>query len=107
MIIEEKSNPEILLIEKVQTSFESLMTETEKLVSKEVIQSDKIQQLVKDSILNRWVKEGKAWHKDKLETCAFCGNKISLERWRELDKHFDEESESLKKTLMPYSKRYH
>ena len=75
------------------------MTETEKLVSKEVIQSDKIQQLVKDSILNRWVKEGKSLHKDKLETCAFCGNKISLERWRELDKHFDEESEKLEKDI--------
>ncbi len=35
----------------------------------------------------------------KLEKCAFCGNEISENRWAELDKHFDEESEKLEKSI--------
>ena len=69
------------------------------LITKPISSSDKIEQLVKDSILNRWVKEGRLLHKDKLEHCSFCGNEITAERWRELDSHFDEESEKLEKEI--------
>ena len=50
-------------------------------------------------MLNRWVNEGRAHHRNKHEKCAFCDNEISSERWAELDKHFDEESEQLEKSI--------
>ena len=55
--------------------------------------------MVKNSILNRWVKEGKLLHEHKLEDCSFCGNRITNERWSALESHFDEESEKLSKAI--------
>ncbi|MBF4427210.1 AAA family ATPase, partial [Vibrio anguillarum] len=79
--------------------FLSLAQQVETLVTKPISESDKIQALVKDAVLNRWVNEGRTHHRNKYEKCAFCDNEISSERWAELDKHFDEESELLEKSI--------
>ncbi|WP_151738558.1 AAA family ATPase, partial [Acinetobacter junii] len=68
---------------------------TDNLVTKKISSSNKIEELVKNAILNRWVNEGRSYHKDKLSNCAFCGTFISEERWKELDQHFDKESKIL------------
>lgn len=80
-------------------NFQSLSIAAEALVTKKINQSDKIQELVQDAILNRWVNEGRTHHKDKHSKCAFCDNSISENRWKELEKHFDEESEQLEKDI--------
>lgn len=77
----------------------TLADETETLVTKKISRSDKIEELIKDAILNRWVNEGRRLHKDKRSLCAFCGNPITPSRWKELEKHFDEESEQLEKNI--------
>ena len=53
-----------------------------------------------NAILNKWVKEGRELHKDKLDTCAFCNSEITETRWEELEKHFDEESDKLEKEII-------
>ena len=73
--------------------------EAELLISKEISESDKIDDLIKDAVLNRWVDEGRAYHKGKRDNCAFCGGHISADRWEKLDKHFDEESSKLKESV--------
>jgi wobble nucleotide-excising tRNase len=98
-LLEEKPTNTISNIQPPEFSFTDIEIEAEKLISKPISESGKIEQLVKDSILNRWVKEGKNLHKDKLNDCAFCGNSISAERWADLDRHFDEESEKLNKNI--------
>ena len=55
--------------------------------------------MVKEAVLNRWVKDGRNLHKGKLKLCSFCGNEITEERWAELDSHFDVESEKLEKEI--------
>ncbi|WP_211329687.1 AAA family ATPase [Vespertiliibacter pulmonis] len=82
-----------------QLSFLSLAQQVETLITKPISESDKIQELVKDAVLNRWVNEGRTNHRNKHEKCAFCDNEISAERWAELDKHFDVESELLEKSI--------
>ena len=77
----------------------TLIDETEILVTKKISESDKIEELVKDAILNRWVNDGRAHHKDKRNKCAFCGNPITEERWSELERHFDKESEQLENDI--------
>ena len=106
---EQVSEHEKLIDEKVllaipkfyspQLSFLGLAQQVETLVTKPISESDKIQALVKDAVLNRWVNEGRTHHRNKHEKCAFCDNEISAERWAELDKHFDEESELLEKSI--------
>ena len=78
-----------------QLSIDTLKTTVEDLIEKEVGKSDKIQELVNDAILNRWVQEGITRHEHSHDTCAFCGNSISDDRWQALEQHFDEESKQL------------
>ncbi|MAZ66412.1 MAG: hypothetical protein CMF25_04830 [Kangiellaceae bacterium] len=98
-LIDEKVLPAIPKFSSPQLSFLSLAQQVETLVTKPISESDKIQALVKDAVLNRWVNEGRTHHRNKHEKCAFCDNEISTERWVELDKHFDEESELLEKSI--------
>ncbi|WP_226975552.1 AAA family ATPase [Vibrio navarrensis] len=98
-LIDEKVLPPIPKFSSPQLSFLSLALQVETLVTKPISESDKIQALVKDAVLNRWVNEGRTHHRNKHEKCAFCDNDISAERWAELDKHFDEESELLEKSI--------
>lgn len=76
-----------------------LSLKTEYLVTKEIVKSNKIDELVKDATLHRWVYEGRKHHKDKREKCAFCDNYISENRWLELERHFDEESVRLENDI--------
>lgn len=80
-------------------TFQSLVTQAETLLTKKISESDKIEALVKNAVLNRWVNEGRTHHKNKLDKCAFCDNPISVDRWAALEKHFDEESDQLEKDI--------
>ncbi|MBO9584419.1 MAG: AAA family ATPase [Flavobacterium sp.] len=98
-LLTETVNADIQPVVKPNLDINALSSKAKNLVIKSIGNSDKIEQLVKDSILNRWVKEGRIIHKDKLNNCSFCGNEISQERWKELDSHFDEESEKLENEI--------
>lgn len=94
-LLNERANPDIPAITRPNIDIVTLNTKSKELITKSISRSNKIEQLLKDAIINRWVKEGRQIHKDKLEQCSFCGNEISEERWNELDSHFDEESAKL------------
>src|SRR5690554_18839 len=98
-LLNERTNADIPAIVKPNLDLNTLNTKAKELVTKSISSSNKIEQLLKDAILNRWVKEGRQIHKDKLEQCSFCGNDISQERWNELDSHFDEQSEKLEQEI--------
>ncbi|MBB3232853.1 wobble nucleotide-excising tRNase [Halomonas stenophila] len=104
-LIEEKALPDTPKFTSPNLSFTIFVKEAELLVKKEISESDKIEELVKDAVLNRWVNEGRTHHRGKHEKCAFCDNTISQERWTKLDKHFDEESEQLEKDIDALVKR--
>lgn len=72
----------------------SLSESVKELVERKIESSQKIQELVENSLLNDWVKKGKELQKGRT-VCAFCGNPISHERWELLQKHFNEEVEKL------------
>ena len=84
---------------EMKLQFDSFSEQVKQLVEKEISASNKIEELVKDAVLSKWVKEGVSIHKDKRETCAFCDNKIIENRWSELEKHFDEESGKLEQEI--------
>lgn len=98
-LLNESLNSDIQEIAKPSIEFENINSKAKELVTKSISSSDKIEQLLKDAIFNRWVKEGRQIHKDKLQNCSFCGNEISKERWEQLESHFDEESEKLEKDI--------
>ena len=98
-LITEKTNNPISPIPTFISNISNYIIETQKLVQQKVGISDKIEDLIKDAILNKWVKEGRVLHKDKRTKCAFCGNDLIETRWEVLEKHFDEESEQLEKEI--------
>ena len=98
-LLKEEVNDDVSALEYPSLSWDQLVTDTEDLVTKAVAQSDKIEELAAEAVLNRWVKEGREHHRSKRQTCAFCGNEIKESRWEELDKHFDEESEKLEAAI--------
>jgi wobble nucleotide-excising tRNase len=95
----EKINQNIDALSKHTIDISKISSKAEALIIKPISSSDKIEKLVKDSVLNRWVKDGRQYHKDKLDKCSFCGSDITDERWKKLDSHFDEESEKLEKEI--------
>ncbi|EDQ2624575.1 AAA family ATPase [Salmonella enterica subsp. enterica] len=98
-LIAERVLPNLPKFKIPDLNFKSFEEDAEKLITKKISASDKIDELVKDAILNRWVNEGRRHHRDKHDKCAFCDNTISSERWSKLDKHFDEESEQLDRDI--------
>jgi len=98
-LISEKTLHPIPPFRSPSLKFQGLAAEAEALVTKKISGSDKIEELVKDAVLNRWVSEGRVHHKGKRNKCAFCDNTISENRWKALEKHFDEESDQLEKDI--------
>lgn len=98
-LLDERANADIPEIAKPNLDLNTLNTKAKELVTKSISSSNKIEQLLKDAILNRWVKEGRQLHKGKIDQCSFCGNDVTEQRWNELDSHFDEESEKLEKEI--------
>jgi wobble nucleotide-excising tRNase len=98
-LIAEKTLQPVAPFRPVKLQFGNLANEAEALITKKIGESDKIEELVKDAVLNRWVSEGRFHHKRKREICGFCGGTITPERWEKLEKHFDEESSKLGKDL--------
>ncbi|MEM6737265.1 MAG: AAA family ATPase [Bacteroidota bacterium] len=98
-LLNESTNANIPETEKPILDLNTLNQKAKEVATKSISNSNKIEQLLKDAILNRWVKEGRQLHKDTLEKCSFCGNDISHERWNTLESHFDEESEKLEKEI--------
>lgn len=98
-LIVEKPLPSIAQIHVPKLQLQQLLTQAEFLITKKIGSSDKIEELAKEAILNRWVRDGLNYHKGKRDKCAFCGNSISEKRWEALERHFDEESDKLEKDI--------
>jgi wobble nucleotide-excising tRNase len=121
-IVEIKKNPQkYLLDEKTILLHKTVIEETEKshindiyikvpnyeeafnnvklLIEKKITLSETIQELVTDSLLQKWVDNGRTYHRNKLNRCAFCGGTITADRWEKIDAHFSKESEELKKAI--------
>ncbi len=69
------------------------------LCSRSVGSSNKIQELLRDVALQEWVRQGIEKNKGR-KSCAFCGQSLTDNRWKELFSHFDEASESLNQDLL-------
>jgi wobble nucleotide-excising tRNase len=97
--LNETAKPEISVFQRPHFDFQNFSDQTKEAVARKIGSSDKIQELIHDFVLNEWVKKGHELHKDKREICAFCNNPISPERWNELQRHFDEETERLDRDM--------
>lgn len=95
-VIQERQMPLPSEIVDQKFSWLALMRHTKALLEKDVVSSEKIAELVRDAMLESWVKQGVEYHEQHgHDRCRFCGQLMPTERWSSLQKHFDEESKKL------------
>lgn len=87
-----------------QLSLSRLVADCRELCERRIGSSEKIQELLRDAALEQWVKQGMVHNKGR-EICAFCGQPITGNRWDELNKHFDEETEELLHDIETFVKK--
>lgn len=95
-LIKENIKDDIKYLPEQKPNYEKLFKEVNEILSKIIKPSIPIQDLLNDSLLQEWVRQGSNLHKEKRETCAFCGNVIDENLWKKLDEHFSKESEELR-----------
>jgi wobble nucleotide-excising tRNase len=98
-LLKEDQKSEILRLKEAKPGFETFYIQTQELLQKKIKPSQPITDLVNDSLLQEWVRQGIDKHKDKRATCGFCGNPINKDLWEKLDAHFSKESEELRREI--------
>lgn len=97
-VLQEELKTNIQKASCYEFKYNSLIEETQKLLSKTVESAGKIQELVEDTLLNGWVEKGLPLHLQR-KTCAFCGQTIPEGRINELQHHFNEEMDIFQKQI--------
>ena len=100
LLLKENKKGTIYEFEPINSCISNIINTTHQLLERKIGESEKIEELVHNAILNKWVEDGKKIHKELgRKTCAFCGGEISQSRWDALEKHFDREWEILKENI--------
>jgi wobble nucleotide-excising tRNase len=86
-------------LREAKPQFETYYTQVNELLKRKIKPSEPIAELINDSLLQEWVRQGIEKHKGKRETCGFCGSPIDKSLWNKLDAHFSKESEELREEL--------
>lgn len=97
-IIDEPEKPMIAQIPSTKIQLKDFIVKVIKLVGKKIKMTQVLTELVENDLLQAWVNEGREINKGQ-HTCAFCGGRITDERWRQLNAHFNRESDELSRQL--------
>ncbi len=99
-LIKEEPKSAIPELPTLELNFSDLKDKVKNVVERKIVKAEKIEELVKYALLDKWVKDGKDLHQQfNLKVCAFCGNPITESRWEALERHFDEEYEKLENEI--------
>jgi wobble nucleotide-excising tRNase len=98
-LLKEESKRDINKLPEYISKFSAFYEKTNNLLTKNIKPSQTITDLISDSILQDWVWQGINKHKNKRDSCGFCGNPLSTDLWEKLDSHFNEESKTLRTNI--------
>lgn len=98
-LLKEASMEDINPLPVNNPKFAEYSKECEKILQQKITPSKPITELINDSLLQEWVRQGIDKHRDKRTTCGFCGADLKDDLWEKLDKHFSRESEDLRKKI--------
>ncbi len=98
-LLKQEALPDITGTLAITLKFDSLTATVEPLLSKVITPTKAIEELLKDSALQLWVKQGMGHHREKRDTCAFCRQELPHDIWQVLDEHFSKESGDLEMAL--------
>lgn len=98
-LLKEEAKDDIEKLSESRQNFLIYYTKTNELLTQKIKPNQTITDLINDSLLQDWVWQGINKHKDKRNSCGFCGNPISIDLWERLDAHFNEESKTLRTSI--------
>lgn len=98
-LLKQEALPDIADTVSISLNFESIKKVAEELLSRSIKPTTAIQELLNESALQTWVKQGIPLHKDKRDTCAFCRQNLPHDIWQVLDSHFSKESSDLESCI--------
>ena len=98
-LLKQEALPDITATLAIALRYDSLKSQAEPLLSKAITPTKPIQELLNDSVLQLWVKQGIPHHRDKRDVCAFCRQSLPHDIWQALDEHFSKESGDLETDL--------
>lgn len=98
-LLKQEALPDISGTLAIALKLESLTVTAAPLLSKTITPTKAIEELLKDSALQMWVKQGMEHHREKRDTCAFCRQDLPHDIWQVLDEHFSKESDDLEMAL--------
>ena len=98
-LLKQEALPDITGTLAITLKLESLTATAEPLLSKAITPTKAIEELLIDSALQLWVKQGMGHHREKRDTCAFCRQALPHDIWQVLDEHFSKESGDLETEL--------
>lgn len=98
-MIKQEALPDITVPIALDLKLESIIKIAQDLLSKSIKPTHPIQDLLNDSVLQLWVKQGVPLHKGKRSACAFCRQNLPQDIWQILDSHFSKESSDLESSI--------
>ncbi|MBR8001856.1 AAA family ATPase [Burkholderia vietnamiensis] len=98
-LLKQEALPDITDTVSINLKIGSISAVAGELLSRSIKPTQAIQELLNETALQAWVKQGIALHKDKRETCAFCRQNLPHDIWQVLDSHFSKESSDLESAI--------
>lgn len=98
-LLKQEALPDITDGLDITLRYDVLKRQADPLLSKVITPTKPIQELLNDSVLQLWVKQGISHHRDKRDVCAFCRQSLPHDIWKVLDEHFSKESGELESDL--------
>lgn len=96
LLLKEDSKGNISAVEIFADKYSEFFSKVKSLLTREIKVSEPIIELINDSLLQEWVRQGIDQHKGKRDKCGFCGNPLPDNIWSKIDAHFSKESEDLR-----------
>lgn len=98
-LLKEEEKKPITSLQEIKPDFANQLNQVNELLKKQIKPSEPISELVNNSLLQEWVRQGIDKHKGLRNKCGFCGNAITENLWEKLDAHFSKESEELRREI--------
>ncbi|AFI06470.1 AAA family ATPase [Helicobacter cetorum] len=105
-IAKEEVKKSIPIFSMPNLNFEQDCLKAQEILKKTIKLSEPIKELLEDSVLQEWVRQGRKYHEGKRELCAFCKNPIDKRLYEKLDLHFNKESEELREQFQKMIKDF-
>lgn len=94
-LLKEEILPEIRVSASCKSKLDVLFDEANPLIITAIEPTKPLQDLLDDTSLESWAREGIGHHKGKRDDCAFCRQKLPADLWQTLADHFNQASETL------------